>query len=1013
VLLLILVLASPSLLNLDTIKGKILNSVSQKVGGELKYQKVDLLFWPRPHVVIHRASLAIPENIKGTLVSVKAYPALLPLLKGSVHLAKLKILAPEINIRLPEKNRPRNNTLPSFSLATIKTTLSKIFAETQPYTPDLVVLFKKGRLNLTRQDRVVFEFQNIDATIRYETDAVKIVLKCKSNLWEHINFNGLITAAGHITNGNIDLTHFRPHILMANLLPAAPWQVTKSRLDLKFSFETAQQHEIFAELQGALPYLELKNNAETLVCQGKAFKAILTVGLNETLIFLPELILDNPQLRMMGELRIDQKTPQIKIDLRAREVNVESTRKASLFLAGSSHTIQKICSILKGGTIPLITVNAQGNSLNELGKIENIHIGGKIDNGKIFIPGAHLNLGDVQGNVVISQGVLEGKDLQARMGNSYGRDGILKLGLKGKAPPIRLEIMTHTDIAQLSPVFQRLIKNEGFRKEISRFAIFKGSAEAKLILYDNLRSISLKALVTEADLYTDHYGIPYPMKIQGGQISLKNTQFTIQITEAAMGQSYFSRFEAEIDWEKRPRIKIITDQATIFLKEIYPWLLALVKHDGIFERFSILGGRVSLINLNIQGPVFDIKKWRFQTTGKMEDIHIDSPLFSDPIVATNGNFDAHQTSSRKFTKTDILMSAIRLNWGDSNLDLDGNMRISPDGVQLNMDIAADRIGWNRVKEIVNLSKVGKEHTRPGKQGSLSLQGALRVKSDHFKYGGFTWQPVHADVYFESAGTFVDITQANLCGISVPGALRVSPHKIEFYFYPVSNNQEVGAILSCFGGDAQLASGIFQLTGELQAKAEQKALSESLQGNLEVIARSGRIYRYGGLAKICALINITEIFRGKLPDVAHQGFAYNTIEMKGNLSGGKFRLDKFFIDGASMEVTAKGDIDLINQQMDLVILVAPFKTADLLVKHTPLLGGILGGHIVSIPFRVTGGLNDPDVIPIPPKAVGSGLLGITKRTLQVPVRIIQPLLKGEKNENEFDAAFNISNSPGSF
>ena len=453
---------------------------------------------------------------------------------------------------LADKNLPCHTTLPSFSLATIKTTLSKIFAETQPYTPDLVVLIKKGRLNLTRQARVVFEFQNIDATIRYQTDAVKIVLKCKSNLWEHINFNGRITSAGHITDGNIDLTHFRPHMLMANLLSAAPWQVTKSRLDLKLSFETAQQHEIFAELQGSLPYLELKNNAETLVCKGKAFKAFLTVGLNETLISLSELILDSPQLRMMGELRIDQKTPQIKIDLRAREVNVESARKASLFLAGSSHTIQTICRILKGGTIPLITVNAQGNSLNELGKIENIRIGGQIDNGKIFIPGAHLNLVDVQGNVLISQGILEGKDLQARTGNSYGRDGILKLGLKGKAPPIRLEIMTHTDIAQLSPVFKRLIKNEGFRKEINRFSIFKGSAEAKLILYDNLRSISLKALVTEADLYTDHDGIPYPLKIQGGQISLRNTSLLFRLLRLQWGNPIFRGLGPRLTGKRSP-----------------------------------------------------------------------------------------------------------------------------------------------------------------------------------------------------------------------------------------------------------------------------------------------------------------------------------------------------------------------------------------------------------------------------------------------------------------------------
>jgi hypothetical protein len=1013
VLVCILVLVSPKLINLDVVKGRILIGVSQKVGGELKYQKVDLVFFPRPHVVIHQARLSIPKNINGKLASLKAYPALLPFLKGNIHLAKLKGFEPELIISLPEKNLPSHYKQQTLSFGSIKATLSNILADTPLYTPGLVVLFKKGRLKIMHQDRIIFEFQEIDARIKYETGAAKIALNCKSNLWEHIHFRGQITSTGNITNGQVNLTHFRPHILTNYLLPAAPLQVSDSRLDLKFSLETVQEQEMFAELQGFMPYLVLQNKNETLVLQGKVFKAALHVGLNKIFLSLPELILDDPQLRLTGELLIDQKTPQIKINLRARELNVDSVRKTSLWLAGSATPVQKIFSILKSGTIPLITVNAQVRSLSELRKIENIQIGGQIYNGKIFIPRADLNVADVQGNVLIYQGILEGKDLQARLGNSTGRDGILKLGLTRKAPVFRLEIMTHTDMAQLAPVLHQLIKNEGFRKEFSRFAVFKGSAEAKLILYRKHHSINVKALVSQADLYSVNNRFSYPIKIQGGQISLKGAQLAVKIAEAAIGQSYFSRFSAEIDWQKRPRIKIITDASRIFLSEIYPWLLTLAKNDGIFERFNILGGRVSLMKLNIEGPAFNIKKWQLETSGKIEDLHIESALFSDPIFITDGYFDAQQSNFRKTTKINVLMMPTRLHWGNSNLDLEGDVSISSEGIQLNIDVAADHIGWNKVKEIVDLSNINKAYTRIKKKDFLPLQGALRIKSDHFKYGDFTWQPVYANVYFESAGTFVDVTQANICGISISGALKVSPQEIELYFYPASNNQKVGVSLSCFGGNEELVTGIFKLTGELEAKTAGKALTDSFRGNLEVIAQSGRIYRFGGLAKIFALINITEIFRGKLPDVAHQGFAYNTIEAKGNLSGGKFRLEEFHIDGASMEVAAKGDIDLITQQIDLTILVAPFKTVDLLVKHTPLLGDILGGNIISIPFRVTGGLKDPDVIPISPTAVGTGLLGITKRTLQVPVKIMQPLLDSGKKRNEFDIEANAQNSPGSF
>ena len=72
---------------------------------------------------------------------------------------------------------------------------------------------------------------------------------------------------------------------------------------------------------------------------------------------------------------------------------------------------------------------------------------------------------------------------------------------------------------------------------------------------------------------------------------------------------------------------------------------------------------------------------------------------------------------------------------------------------------------------------------------------------------------------------------------------------------------------------------------------------------------------------------------------------------------------------------------------ITVLVAPFKTVDRIVKHIPLVGNVLGGNLISIPFRAIGDLSDPDVIPLSPTAVGSGLLGILERTLKLPITII--------------------------
>jgi hypothetical protein len=65
--------------------------------------------------------------------------------------------------------------------------------------------------------------------------------------------------------------------------------------------------------------------------------------------------------------------------------------------------------------------------------------------------------------------------------------------------------------------------------------------------------------------------------------------------------------------------------------------------------------------------------------------------------------------------------------------------------------------------------------------------------------------------------------------------------------------------------------------------------------------------------------------------------------------------------------------------------------------------ILGGTLVSIPVRATGDLKNPTVTLLSPSAVGSGLLDIMKRTVELPVKIIHPTAPvDEQSQEEGDA-----------
>jgi uncharacterized protein YhdP len=142
-----------------------------------------------------------------------------------------------------------------------------------------------------------------------------------------------------------------------------------------------------------------------------------------------------------------------------------------------------------------------------------------------------------------------------------------------------------------------------------------------------------------------------------------------------------------------------------------------------------------------------------------------------------------------------------------------------------------------------------------------------------------------------------------------------------------------------------------------------------------------------LAKIFAFLNVAGIFKGEIPDITQEGFPYNAIDAKGSLQDGKLVLKEGHINSPSMEIACKGDIDLVHREYDLQYLVAPLKTVDLVVKKIPLVSDVLNGTLVSIPVKVTGPWAEPKITALSPSSVGSGLLGIMKKTFQLPFKII--------------------------
>ncbi|HET7318284.1 MAG TPA: AsmA-like C-terminal domain-containing protein, partial [Nitrospirota bacterium] len=309
--------------------------------------------------------------------------------------------------------------------------------------------------------------------------------------------------------------------------------------------------------------------------------------------------------------------------------------------------------------------------------------------------------------------------------------------------------------------------------------------------------------------------------------------------------------------------------------------------------------------------------------------------------------------------------------------------------------------------IDTLQKALEDDAKPGGPGAkpdgalqkkpLPLQGTLRCKVDNLSYGKFVLNPVQATVVLAPDEIRVDHLEATFCGITVRGGLSLAGGDISVGLKPDAKGLQLEPALTCLAGKDVKISGVFDLSGTLSARGKPDALVSSLQGSAEFTAREGHFYRSPTLAKILSLLNVSDLLRGNLSDFRAKGLSYRSISIRAGIRSGKLDLQELVIDSSAMNIVGQGVIDLKDSTVSMTVLVAPFTTVDKIVSKIPVVNYILEETLVSIPVTMSGRISDPEVKFMPASAVGDGVLGILKRTLKAPVKIIEPVLPGERKK----------------
>jgi hypothetical protein len=399
-------------------------------------------------------------------------PQIIPLLRGKVRISLMKAEAPAFILELPAESPGKEKSIP-FPSAIIQEKLPPLLKLLESEAPRLTVEIEKGRLDLLVGKQPVFWFEKIQGRINLPPDQLRIDVTCKSNVGEKVLIAAALSSKDLNGNASIHVTDLNLRPLPIYFAPANAPHLESSRGNLKMDLEIDQGQTLRGKIQASFSSLTFQDGGKKTPLKGITMRAVFQTTGDKATISLAELSLQNPRLRFGGGFSVDLSAPLFRLELSAQEIDVFLLREIMLGWVGKIEPIQTILGIVRDGRVSSVSFKTHGRSPADLGELKNISVQGRLVGGRIFLSKSLTRLKDidfdlrqVSGELLIHQGILEGRNLAAQWEKTGITRGLLKLGLGGDKTPFHLETLADADLAQFPPFLEKIIGNQSFSEEI-------------------------------------------------------------------------------------------------------------------------------------------------------------------------------------------------------------------------------------------------------------------------------------------------------------------------------------------------------------------------------------------------------------------------------------------------------------------------------------------------------------------------------------------------------------------
>jgi uncharacterized protein YhdP len=348
-----------------------------------------------------------------------------------------------------------------------------------------------------------------------------------------------------------------------------------------------------------------------------------------------------------------------------------------------------------------------------------------------------------------------------------------------------------------------------------------------------------------------------------------------------------------------------------------------------------------------------------------------------------------------FRGQDLQIDALTFHLNDSIFNVGGTVsNIAAQHPGADIRLTSPFLLWRDAAILGGLGGGGPEHAEKTSDGQTVTPVKAGAPAEADRMGRLAFQNLQTTLIFDHPIFYIRAFAADALGGTLDGNGRIdladaaSP-RYHFNFELDRLSAEQG--LSLLDIKERTVTGTFSAKGDLTARGESIAeLKKTALGNVRIQMQEGMLRQFAALSKILSILNVSQLFKFQLPDMARGGMPYNRITATLSFEEGIVTTKDLFIQSDAMNISAVGAIDMPKGEfVKTVVGVQPLQTVDKIVSRIPVVGWILTDEnrtIMTVYFEVRGNLDNPAVNAIPAKSLARGVFDIFKNVFQLPAKL---------------------------